>query len=29
VPVDRNSLPKDPVILQQMLVDLTIQLDKT
>jgi hypothetical protein len=29
VPVDRNSLPKDPVILQQMLVDLTTQLDKT
>ena len=29
VPVDRNSLPKDPVILQQMLVDLTAQLDKT
>jgi hypothetical protein len=29
VPVDRNSLPKDPEILQQMLVDLTSQLDKT
>ena len=29
MPVDRNSLPKDPVILQQMLVDLTAQLDKT
>ena len=29
VPVDLNSLPKDPVILQQMLVDLTTQLDKT
>jgi len=29
VPVDRNSLPKDPEILQQMLVDLTTQLDKT
>jgi transposase len=29
VPVDRNSLPKDPEILQQMLVDLTAQLDKT
>ena len=29
MPVDRNSLPKDPVILQQMLVDLTTQLDKT
>jgi hypothetical protein len=29
VPIDRNSLPKDPEILQQMLVDLTTQLDKT
>lgn len=29
MPVDPNSLPKDPVILQQMLVDLTAQLDKT
>ena len=29
VPVDPNSLPKDPEILQQMLVDLTTQLDKT
>jgi transposase len=29
VPVDRNSLPKDPEILQQMLIDLTTQLDKT
>ena len=29
MPVDRNSLPKDPEILQQMLVDLTAQLDKT
>jgi transposase len=29
VPIDRNSLPKDPEILQQMLVDLTAQLDKT
>jgi hypothetical protein len=29
VPVDRNSLPKDPEILQQMLVDLTTQLDQT
>jgi len=29
VPVDRNSLPKDPEILRQMLVDLTAQLDKT
>ena len=27
--IDRNSLPKDPEILQQMLVDLTTQLDKT
>ena len=27
--MDRNSLPKDPEILQQMLVDLTAQLDKT
>jgi transposase len=29
VPIDRNSLPKDPAILQQMLIDLTQQLDKT
>jgi len=29
VPIDRNSLPKDPAILQQMLIDLTAQLDKT
>jgi transposase len=29
VPSDRNSLPKDPAILQQMLIDLTTQLDKT
>ena len=29
MPVDRNSLPKDPEILQQMLVDLTTQLDRT
>jgi transposase len=29
VPVDLNSLPHDPVILKQMLVDLTVQLDKT
>jgi hypothetical protein len=29
VPVDRNSLPKDPEVLQQVLVDLTTQLDKT
>jgi len=27
--MDRNSLPKDPAILQQMLIDLTAQLDKT
>jgi hypothetical protein len=27
--MDRNSLPKDPEILQQMLVDLITQLDKT
>lgn len=29
VPIDIDSLPKDPAILQQMLVDLTTQLDKT
>jgi len=29
VPVDPNSLPHDPAILKQMLVDLTTQLDKT
>lgn len=29
MPIDRNSLPKDPEILQQMLVDLTQQLDQT
>jgi transposase len=29
VPIDPNSLPKDPEILRQMLVDLTTQLDKT
>jgi transposase len=29
VPVDANSLPHDPAILKQMLVDLTTQLDKT
>jgi transposase len=29
VPVDPNSLPHDPEILKQMLVDLTTQLDKT
>lgn len=29
VPIDANSLPYDPVILKQMLIDLTTQLDKT
>jgi transposase len=29
VPVDPESLPQDPAILKQMLVDLTAQLDKT
>jgi len=29
VPVDPDSLPHDPAILKQMLVDLTTQLDKT
>lgn len=29
VPIDVKSLPKDPAILQQMLVDVTTQLDKT
>ena len=29
MPVDPKSLPQDPKILQQMLVDLTAQLDKT
>jgi hypothetical protein len=29
VPIDPKSLPQDPAILQQMLVDLTAQLDKT
>ena len=29
MPIDSHSLPKDPEILQQMLVDLTTQLDKT
>jgi hypothetical protein len=29
VPVDPDSLPHDPAILRQMLVDLTTQLDKT
>jgi transposase len=29
VPIDPNSLPQDPEILKQMLVDVTVQLDKT
>jgi transposase len=29
MPVDPNSLPQDPAILKQMLVDVTAQLDKT
>ena len=29
VPIDPKSLPQDPLILQQMLIDLTAQLDKT
>ena len=29
VPVDLDSLPHDPAILKQMLVDVTTQLDKT
>jgi transposase len=29
VPVDKNSLPRDPDVLQQMLIDVTTQLDKT
>jgi transposase len=29
VPIDAKSLPEDPLILKQMLVDLTTQLDKT
>ena len=29
VPIDRNSLPKDPEILRQIVVDLTAQLDQT
>lgn len=29
MPVDPNSLPQDPEILKQMLVDVTVQLDKT
>jgi hypothetical protein len=29
VPIDPKGLPQDPKILQQMLVDLTAQLDKT
>lgn len=29
MPIDAKSLPEDPLILKQMLVDLTAQLDKT
>jgi hypothetical protein len=29
VPIDPNSLPQDPEVLKQMLVDVTVQLDKT
>ena len=29
MPIDPKSLPEDPLILKQMLVDLTTQLDKT
>ena len=29
MPIDSKSLPHDPAILKQMLVDLTTQLDKT
>ncbi len=29
MPVDPDSLPHDPAILKQMLVELTAQLDKT
>ena len=29
MPIDPNSLPQDPTILKQMLVDVTAQLDKT
>jgi transposase len=29
VPIDPKSLPRDPEILQRMLIDLTAQLDKT
>jgi transposase len=29
VPIDAKSLPEDPVILKQMLIDVTAQLDKT
>ena len=29
MPIDPDSLPRDPAILKQMLVDLTTQLDKT
>ena len=29
MPIDPNSLLQDPEILKQMLVDVTVQLDKT
>lgn len=29
MPIDPNSLPQDPTVLKQMLVDVTVQLDKT
>ena len=29
MPIDPNSLPQDPEILKQMLVDVTVQLDRT
>ena len=29
MPIDAKSLPEDPSILKQMLVDVTAQLDKT
>ena len=29
MPIDPDSLPQDPAILKQMLVDVTAQLDKT
>ncbi len=28
MPIDPNSLPQDPEILKQMLVDVTVQQDK-